>query len=79
MTCLVGHAWVEQQGKGVLNYNFAGVEGGSAAYVMAWTSAIIATSTYESDPDKSKYRDWDGAGHHPQFGSIDGPVSPLPG
>lgn len=70
--CLVGHAWVEQQGKGVLNYNFAGVEGGSAAYVMGWTSDIIATSAYESEPDKSKYRDWDMRGHNPKYALIDG-------
>lgn len=70
--CLVGHAWVEQQGKGVLNYNFAGVEGGSTAYVMGWTSAAIPTSTYENEPDKSKYRDWDSKGHNPKFGKWNG-------
>ena len=70
--CLVGHAWVEQQGKGILNYNFAGVEGGSTAYVMGWTSAVIPTSTYEDEPDKSKYRDWDSKGHNPKFGKWDG-------
>jgi hypothetical protein len=70
--CLVGHAWQEQQGKGLLNYNFAGVEGKSAAYVMGWTSDIIATSTYENEPDKSKYRDWDARGHNPRYGVIDG-------
>jgi hypothetical protein len=70
--CLVGHAWVEQQGKGVLNYNFAGVEGGSTAYVMGWTSAVIPTSTYENEPDTSKYRDWDSKGHNPKFGKWDG-------
>lgn len=70
--CLVGHAWVEQQGKGVLNFNFAGVEGGSTAYVMGWTSAVIPTSTYENEPDKSKYRDWDSRGHNPKFGKWDG-------
>lgn len=66
--CLVGHAWVEQQGKGVLNWNFAGVEGGSTAYVLGWTSAVIPTSIYENEPDKSKYRDWDSKGHNPKFG-----------
>jgi hypothetical protein len=70
--CLVGHAWAEQQGKGVLNWNFAGVEGGSAAYVVGWTSTIIPTSAYESEPDKSKYRDWDLKGHNYRFGAIDG-------
>ncbi len=70
--CLVGHAWVEQKGKGILNYNFAGVEGGSAAYVMGWTSDIIPTSTYENEPDKSKYRDWDSKGHNPKFGKWHG-------
>jgi len=71
-TCLVGHAWVEQRGKGVLNWNFAGVEGGSAAYVMGWTSDVIATSTYENEPDKTKYRDWDSKNHNPKFGVYDG-------
>ena len=66
--CLVGHAGVEQQGKGVLNWNFAGVEGGSTAYVLGWTSAVIPTSTYENEPDKSKYRDWDSKGHNPKWG-----------
>lgn len=70
--CLVGHAWVEQQGKGILNYNFAGVEGGSAAYVMGWTSDVIPTSTYENEPDKSKNRDWDSKGHNPKFGKWNG-------
>jgi hypothetical protein len=72
-TCLVGHAWVEQRGKGVLNWNFAGVEGGgSPAYVMGWTSDVIPTSTYENEPDKSKYRDWDWKNHNPKFGRYDG-------
>jgi len=71
-TCMVGHAWVEQQGKNVLNYNFAGVEGGSAAWVLGWTSTVIATSTYENEPDKTKYRDWDHKNHNPKFGRIEG-------
>jgi hypothetical protein len=70
--CLVGHAWVEQQGKNILNFNFGGVEGGSSAYVMGWTSATIPTATYENEPDKSKYRDWDSKGHNPKFGKWQG-------
>jgi hypothetical protein len=68
--CLVGHAWAEQQGKGLLNFNFAGVEGGSKAYVQGWTSAAIPTETYLND--RSKYRDWDMNGHNPAFGTWDG-------
>jgi hypothetical protein len=70
--CLVGHAWVEQQGKNILNFNFGGVEGGSSAYVMGWTSDVISTTTYENEPDKSKYRDWDSKGHNPKFGKWKG-------
>jgi peptidoglycan hydrolase-like protein with peptidoglycan-binding domain len=70
--CMVGHAWVEQQGKGILNYNFGGVEGGSSAWVLGWTSAAIPMSTYENEPDKSKYRDWDSKGHNPGFGKWKG-------
>jgi hypothetical protein len=73
-TCLVGHAWSEQDAtQGVLNYNFAGIEGSwSEAYVMGWTSDIIPTSKYENDPNKSNYRDWDFRNHNPKFGVIDG-------
>jgi hypothetical protein len=70
--CLVGHAWAEQQGKGILNFNFAGVEGGSKAFVRGWTSAAISTETYENEADKSKYRDWDMKGHNPAFGTWNG-------
>jgi hypothetical protein len=72
LTCMVGHAWAEQQGKNLLNYNFAGVEGGSAAWVLGWTSTIIPTATYENEPDKTKYKDWDSRNHNPKFGRIDG-------
>jgi hypothetical protein len=72
LTCMVGHAWAEQQGKNLLNYNFAGVEGGSAAFVYGWTSAPIPMSTYENDPDKTKYRDWDSKNHNPKYGKWDG-------
>jgi hypothetical protein len=53
---LLGQAWLEQQGKNIINNNFAGMEGGSASYVMARTSAVITRAEYEANP--SKYSDW---------------------
>ncbi len=52
---LVGHAAVEQHDK-CMNNNFAGVEGGSTAWVVAWTSTVISIDQYNAHPEN--YRDW---------------------
>ncbi|HEX3758008.1 MAG TPA: DUF4157 domain-containing protein [Kofleriaceae bacterium] len=56
---LVGHAWVEQQGKHVINNNFAGMEGSSASYVTARTSTVVTRD--ECLANRAKYSDY-GAG-----------------
>ena len=53
---MLGHAWVEQSGKGIINNNFAGVEGASSSYVLAWTSTQITKAQYDANP--SAYKDW---------------------
>lgn len=53
---LLGQAWLEQQGKLIINYNFAGMEGSSSAYVMARTSTVITAAEYNGN--KSAYSDW---------------------
>jgi hypothetical protein len=57
---MVGHAWREQSGSGVYNWNFAGIEGEwSKAYTTdVGTSATVSISKYENAPDKSIYHDW---------------------
>ncbi|MGB8910580.1 MAG: DUF4157 domain-containing protein [Candidatus Cybelea sp.] len=61
---LVGHSWLEQQGKSIINYNFAGVEGGSASFVYAWISWKVSRAEYDKNP--SAYKDWTVGG----FGTI---------
>ena len=53
---MLGHAWGEQGGKNIINNNFAGMEGASAAYVVTWTSTVLSRSEVEGHPEK--YKDW---------------------
>jgi hypothetical protein len=53
---MVGHVWVEQAGKKIVNWNYAGVEGGARATCLAWTSSDVPLDEVRAHPEK--YRPW---------------------